>query len=170
AAWAAPSTSRGGDNRGGANGARVRLEPQSGWAVNDPGELAQVLTVLEQVQADFDGDVSLADLIVLAGCAAVEQAAKAAGLAIEVPFTPGRTDATQEQTEVDSFAHLAPTLDGFRNYSRGDHRLPAEYLLVDRANLLTLTAPEMTALVGGLRVLGANSGGAPGGALTDRAE
>ena len=170
AAWASASTFRGGDKRGGANGARVRLEPQKDWDVNDPAELAQVLTVLEQIQADFDGDVSLADLIVLAGNAAVEQAATAAGLAVEVPFSPGRTDASQEQTEVDSFAHLEPSADGFRNYLRGDHRLPGEYLLIDRANLLTLSAPEMTVLVGGLRVLGANSGGSQTGVLTDKPE
>ncbi len=168
AAWASASTFRGGDKRGGANGARVRLEPQKDWAVNDPAELSQVLTVLEQIQADFDGDVSLADLIVLAGCAAVEKAAKDAGLAIEVPFTPGRTDASQDQTEVDSFAYLEPQADGFRNYLVDGRRLPGEYLLVDRANLLTLTAPEMTALVGGLRVLGANSGGSSTGVLTDK--
>jgi catalase-peroxidase len=168
AAWASASTFRGGDKRGGANGGRVRLEPQKDWAVNDPAELAQVLTVLEQIQAEFDGDVSLADLIVLGGCVAIEKAAKDAGLAIEVPFTPGRTDASQEMTEVDSFAHLEPSADGFRNYLAGDHRLPGEYLLVDRANLLTLTAPEMTALVGGLRVLGANSGGSQTGVLTDK--
>jgi catalase-peroxidase len=168
AAWASASTFRGGDKRGGASGARVRLEPQNGWDVNDPAELAQVLSVLEQIQGDFDGDVSLADLIVLGGCAAVEQAAKAAGLAIQVPFTPGRTDATQEQTEVDSFAYLEPSADGFRNYLQGGHRLPGEYLLLDRANLLTLNAPEMTVLVGGLRVLGANAGGSQVGALTDK--
>jgi catalase-peroxidase len=168
AAWASASTFRGGDKRGGANGGRVRLEPQKDWAVNDPAELAQVLTVLEQIQSEFDGDVSLADLIVLGGCVAIEKAAKDAGLAIEVPFTPGRTDASQEMTEVDSFAHLEPSADGFRNYLAGDHRLPGEYLLVDRANLLTLTAPEMTALVGGLRVLGANSGGSNTGVLTDK--
>jgi catalase-peroxidase len=170
AAWASASTFRGGDKRGGANGARVRLEPQKGWAVNDPAELAQVLTVLEKVQADFAGDVSLADLIVLGGCAAVEEAAKKAGLAIEVPFTPGRTDASQEQTEVDSFEHMEPSADGFRNYLVDGGRLPGEYLLVDRANLLTLSAPEMTALVGGLRVLGANTGGSQVGVLTDRPE
>jgi catalase-peroxidase len=170
AAWASASTFRGGDKRGGANGARVRLEPQNGWDVNDPSELAQVLTVLEKIQGDFGKDVSLADLIVLGGCAAVEQAAKNAGLAVEVPFTPGRTDATQEQTEVDSFAHLEPSADGFRNYLRDGHRLPGEYLLVDRANLLTLSAPEMTVLVGGLRVLGANSGGSQVGVLTDKPE
>jgi catalase-peroxidase len=170
AAWASASTFRGGDKRGGANGGRVRLEPQKDWAVNDPAELAQVLTVLEQIQSEFDGDVSLADLIVLGGCVAIEKAAKDAGLAIEVPFTPGRTDASQEMTEVDSFAHLEPSADGFRNYLAGDHRLPGEYLLVDRANLLTLSAPEMTVLVGGLRVLGANSGGSQTGVLTDKPE
>jgi catalase-peroxidase len=170
AAWASASTFRGGDKRGGANGGRVRLEPQKDWAVNDPAELAQVLTVLEQIQANFDGDVSLADLIVLGGCAAIEKAARDAGLAIEVPFTPGRTDASQEQTEVDSFAHLEPKADGFRNYLVDGQRLPGEYLLVDRANLLTLTAPEMTVLVGGLRVLGANSGGSKTGVLTDKPE
>ncbi len=170
AAWASASTFRGGDKRGGANGARVRLEPQNGWDVNDPGELAQVLTVLEKIQSDFGGDVSLADLIVLGGCAAVEQAARNAGLATRVPFTPGRTDASQEQTEVDSFAHLEPSADGFRNYLRAGNRLAAEYLLIDRANLLTLTAPEMTVLVGGLRVLGANAGGSQVGVLTDKPE
>jgi catalase-peroxidase len=170
AAWASASTFRGGDKRGGANGGRVRLEPQKGWAVNDPAELAQVVTVLERIQANFDGDVSLADLIVLGGCAAIEKAAKDAGLAIEVPFTPGRTDASQEQTEVDSFAHLEPKADGFRNYLVDGGRLPGEYLLVDRANLLTLTAPEMTVLVGGLRVLGANSGGSKTGVLTEEPE
>ncbi|MBS1886984.1 MAG: catalase/peroxidase HPI [Actinobacteria bacterium] len=172
AAWASASTFRGGDKRGGANGARVRLEPQKDWEVNDPAELAQVLTVLEKVQGDFNAagghQVSLADLIVLAGCAAVERAAADAGLAVEVPFTPGRTDATQEMTEVDSFGYLEPAADGFRNYLRDDHGLPGEYLLVDRANLLTLTAPEMTVLVGGLRVLGANSGGSQAGVLTDK--
>ncbi|MBS1892749.1 MAG: catalase/peroxidase HPI, partial [Actinobacteria bacterium] len=174
AAWASASTFRGGDKRGGANGARVRLEPQKDWAVNDPSELAQVLTVLEKVQGDFNGagghQVSLADLIVLAGSAAVEKAAKDAGLAVEVPFSPGRTDATQDQTEVDSFEHLEPTADGFRNYLVDGGRLPGEYLLVDRANLLTLTAPEMTVLVGGLRVLGANAGGSQVGVLTDKPE
>ena len=172
AAWASASTFRGGDKRGGANGARVRLEPQSGWDVNDPSELAQVLTVLEKVQGDFNGagghQVSLADLIVLGGCAAVESAAKSAGLAVEVPFTPGRTDASQDQTEVESFAYLEPTADGFRNYLRDGHRLPGEYLLIDRANLLTLSAPEMTVLVGGLRVLGANTADSQVGVLTDK--
>jgi catalase-peroxidase len=175
AAWASASTFRGGDKRGGANGARVRLEPQKDWEVNDPAELAQVLTVLEQIQTDFNGSqngsgkqVSLADLIVLAGSAAVEQAAKDGGHEVEVPFTPGRTDASQEQTDVESFVELEPTADGFRNYLRDGHRLPAEYLLLDRANLLTLTAPETTVLVGGLRVLGANSGQSQAGVLTSR--
>jgi len=174
AAWASASTFRGGDKRGGANGGRVRLEPQKDWEVNDPAELAQVLTVLEKIQADFNGSqngsgkqVSLADLVVLAGNAAVEQAAKSAGHEVTVPFAAGRTDATLEQTDVESFEYLEPTADGFRNYLRDGHRLPAEFLLVDRANLLTLTAPEMTVLVGGLRVLGANSGGSSAGVLTD---
>jgi len=172
AAWGSASTFRGGDKRGGANGGRIRLAPQRGWEVNDPGELAQVLTVLEQVQADFNGaggkQVSLADLIVLGGCAAVERAARDGGHEVEVPFSPGRTDASQEQTEVESFEPLEPTVDGFRNYARGEQRLPAEYLLIDRANLLTLSAPEMTVLVGGLRVLGANAGGSRAGVLTER--
>jgi catalase-peroxidase len=166
-AWASASTFRGSDKRGGANGARIRLEPQRGWEVNDPDELATVLSTLEQVRDDFGKPVSLADLIVLAGSAGVEQAARNAGYEIEVPFTPGRTDATQEQTDADSFAALEPTADGFRNYLRDGHRLPAEYLLIDRANLLTLSAPEMTVLVGGLRVLGANQGGSSLGVLTD---
>jgi catalase-peroxidase len=172
AAWASASTFRGGDKRGGANGARVRLEPQKDWAVNDPAQLAQVLTVLEKIQGDFNAggghQVSLADLIVLAGSAAVEKAAADGGVTVEVPFSAGRTDASQDQTEIDSFEYLEPAVDGFRNYSDGSERLPAEYLLVDRANLLTLTAPEMTVLVGGLRVLGANSGGSKAGVLTDR--
>ncbi|SDI09213.1 catalase-peroxidase [Actinokineospora alba] len=162
-AWASASTFRAGDKRGGANGARVRLEPQRGWEVNNPDTLAKVLGALEGIQAGFNSaqpvggkKVSLADLIVLGGCAAVEKAAKDAGFDIEVPFTPGRTDATQEQTDVESFAPLEPTVDGFRNYRGKGNRLPSEYLLVDRANLLTLTAPEMTVLLGGLRVLGAN--------------
>jgi catalase-peroxidase len=158
-AWASASTFRGSDKRGGANGARIRLEPQRNWEVNDPDTLAQVLRALEGVQAAFQAGgkkVSLADLIVLGGVAAVEQAAKAAGHDVTVPFTPGRTDATAEQTDVESFAALEPTADGFRNYRGKGHRLPSEYLLVDRANLLTLSAPEMTVLVGGLRVLGAN--------------
>jgi catalase-peroxidase len=161
-AWASASTFRGSDKRGGANGGRIRLAPQSGWEVNNPDELATVLRTLTGIQESFnaanDGgkQISLADLIVLGGCAAIEQAAKAAGHDIEVPFTPGRTDASQEQTDVESFAALEPTVDGFRNYLGKGHRLPAEYLLLDRANLLTLSAPEMTVLVGGLRVLNAN--------------
>jgi len=161
-AWASASTFRGSDKRGGANGARVRLEPQSGWEVNDPNELATVLRTLQNVQNAFNSSqaegkkVSLADVIVLGGCAAIERAAKNAGYEVTVPFTPGRTDASQEQTDVESFAALEPTVDGFRNYLGKGHRLPAEYLLLDRANLLTLSAPEMTVLVGGLRVLDAN--------------
>ena len=158
-AWASASTFRGSDKRGGANGARIRLEPQRGWEVNEPDNLAQVLRALEGVQESFQSGgkkVSLADLIVLGGVAAVEQAAKAAGHEVTVAFTPGRTDATLEQTDVESFAALEPTADGFRNYRGKGNRLPSEYLLVDRANLLTLSAPELTVLVGGLRVLGAN--------------
>ncbi|MCX4856258.1 catalase/peroxidase HPI [Streptomyces canus] len=170
-AWASASTFRGSDKRGGANGARIRLEPQRGWEVNDPEQLGQVLRVLEGVQAEFNTGakkVSLADLIVLAGAAGVEQAAKDAGYYVEVPFTPGRVDATEEHTDVESFAALEPVADGFRNYLGKGNRLPAEYLLLDRANLLTLSAPEMTVLVGGLRVLGANQGGTTHGVLTDR--
>jgi catalase-peroxidase len=176
AAWASASTFRGGDKRGGANGGRIRLEPQRGWEVNDPEELATVLSALEGIQREFNGahaggkQVSLADLIVLAGSAAVEQAAREAGHEVEVPFAPGRTDASPEQTDVESFAVLEPTADGFRNYLREGHRLPAEFLLVDRANLLTLTAPEMTVLLGGLRVLGANAQGSQVGAFTTRPE
>ncbi|WDG32752.1 catalase/peroxidase HPI [Streptomyces sp. CA-278952] len=172
AAWASAASFRGSDKRGGANGARVRLEPQRGWEANDPDELAQVLRALEGIQESFDAEggkqVSLADLIVLAGNAAVEQAAKDAGVVVEVPFTAGRVDATQDQTDVESFAALEPVYDGFRNYAGKGSRLPAEYLLLDRANLLTLSAPETTVLVGGLRVLGANSGGSKHGVLTDR--
>ncbi|MGY5052238.1 catalase/peroxidase HPI, partial [Streptomyces sp. 900105755] len=170
AAWASASTFRGSDKRGGANGARVRLEPQRGWEVNDPDELAQVLRVLEGVQRDFNTGakkVSLADLIVLGGAAAVEKAAKDAGVDVEVPFTPGRVDATDEHTDAESFAALEPTADGFRNYLGKGNRLPAEYLLLDRANLLGLSAPELTVLVGGLRVLGANQGGSKHGVLTE---
>ncbi|MDX6357705.1 MAG: catalase-peroxidase [Nocardioidaceae bacterium] len=172
-AWASASTFRGTDMRGGANGARVRLEPQSGWEVNDPEQLGTSLRTLQGIADAFneqDGGtrVSLADLIVLAGGAAVEKAAQNAGFEVEVPFTPGRTDATQEQTDVDSFAVLEPRADGFRNYLRAGEKLPPESLLLDRANLLTLTAPEMTVLVGGLRVLGANAGGAEHGVFTDR--
>ncbi|HZU57810.1 MAG TPA: catalase/peroxidase HPI [Actinocrinis sp.] len=162
-AWASASTFRGSDKRGGANGARIRLEPQNGWEVNEPEQLAAVLRTLEGIRQAFnsqagDKQVSLADLIVLAGGVGVEQAAKAAGVEVEVPFTPGRVDASQEQTDVESFAALEPTVDGFRNYLGKGNRLPAEYLLLDKANLLTLSAPEMTVLVGGLRVLGANHG------------
>jgi catalase-peroxidase len=169
-AWASASTFRGSDKRGGANGARIRLEPQRGWEVNDPDELAQVLRVLEGIQGEFNSGakkVSLADLIVLGGAAAVEKAAKDAGVAVDVPFTPGRVDATEEHTDAESFAALEPTADGFRNYLGKGNRLPAEYLLLDKANLLTLSAPEMTVLVGGLRVLGANHGGSTHGVLTE---
>ena len=168
-AWASASTFRGSDKRGGANGARIRLEPQNGWEANDPDELATVLRTLTGVQEAFNASgkqISLADLIVLAGCAGVEQAARAAGHDIEVPFTPGRADASQEDTDVESFAALEPTADGFRNYLGKGLRLPAEYLLLDRANLLTLSAPEMTVLVGGLRVLGVTSGPSSLGVLT----
>ncbi|MEV0609199.1 catalase/peroxidase HPI [Polymorphospora rubra] len=171
-AWASASTFRGGDKRGGANGARIRLEPQNGWEVNNPDELARVLHTLEKVQEAFNAaqtggkKISLADLIVLGGSAAVEAAAKEAGYVVEVPFTPGRTDASLEQTDVESFAALEPTADGFRNYVGKGQRLPAEFLLVDKANLLTLSAPEMTVLVGGLRVLGANHQQSPLGVLT----
>ncbi len=167
-AWSSASTFRGSDKRGGANGARIRLEPQRGWEVNEPERLAKVLSTLEGIQADFGKPVSLADLIVLAGSAAVEQAAKDGGVDVEVPFTPGRTDASQEWTDVESFGALEPSADGFRNYLRQGHPLQAEYLLLDRANLLTLSAPEMTVLVGGLRVLGANHKGSSLGVLTDR--
>ncbi len=173
-AWASASTFRGSDKRGGANGARIRLEPQSGWEVNDPDRLAVVRRTLQSIQEQFNAAqtgstrISLADLIVLAGCAAVEKAASDAGYDIEVPFTPGRMDASAEQTDVESFAALEPSADGFRNHVGKGQRLPAEYLLVDRANLLTLSAPEMTVLVGGLRVLDANTGSSPLGVLTTR--
>jgi catalase-peroxidase len=173
-AWASASTFRGTDRRGGANGARIRLAPQKDWEVNDPPRLARVLRRLEEIQAQFNSaqsngkKVSLADLIVLGGCAAVEQAARNAGFAVRVPFTPGRTDATQEQTDVDSFAVLEPKADGFRNYLRFGLRKRAEHLLVEKAALLTLTPPEMTVLVGGLRVLGANTGQTKLGVLTNR--
>ncbi len=173
-AWAAAASFRGTDKRGGANGARIRLEPQRSWASNDPAELATVLQTLERVQQDFNASqpggtrVSLADLIVLGGCAAVEQAARDAGHAVSVPFTPGRTDASQEQTDAASFAPLEPQADGFRNYLRAGEKLPPETLLLDRANLLTLTAPQMTVLVGGMRALDANLGRSPLGVLTDR--
>jgi catalase-peroxidase len=174
-AWASAATFRGSDKRGGANGARIRLAPQKDWDVNQPAQLAKVLRTLEGIQKKFNASqsrgrkkISLADLIVLGGCAAVEKAARAAGYDLKVPFTPGRMDASQEQTDVDSFAPLEPAADGFRNYLRGKPRPSAEAMLVDRAQLLTLTAPEMTVLVGGLRVLGANAGQSPHGVFTRR--
>jgi catalase-peroxidase len=173
AAWSAAASFRISDKRGGANGGRIRLEPQRGWEVNDPDRLALVIRTLEGIQEEFNASatggkkVSFADLVVLGGVAAVEKAAKDAGTPVEVPFTPGRTDATQEQTDVESFSHMEITADGFRNYRGKGHRLPGEYLLVDRANLLNLSAPEMTVLVGGLRVLGATTGGSTAGVLTD---
>ncbi|MEJ2215600.1 MAG: catalase/peroxidase HPI [Gemmatimonadota bacterium] len=173
-AWASASTFRGSDKRGGANGARIRLAPQKDWEVNQPAQLAKVLSALEGIQKDFNAaqsggkKVSLADLIVLGGCAAVEHAAKDAGHDIEVPFAPGRTDATQEQTDVDAFAVLEPVTDGFRNYQKAKYSVSAEELLVDRAQLLTLTAPEMTVLVGGMRVLNANVGQSQHGVFTER--
>ena len=163
-AWASASTFRGSDKRGGANGARIRLAPQKDWEVNQPAQLKKVLQTLEEIQAEFNKaqsggkKVSLADLIVLGGCAAVEKAAKNAGQEVTVPFTPGRMDASQEQTDVESFAVLEPAADGFRNYLKTKYSVSAEELLIDRAQLLTLTAPEMTVLVGGLRVLNANYG------------
>jgi catalase-peroxidase len=172
-AWASASSFRGSDKRGGANGARIRLEPQKDWEVNNPAGLATVLRTLEGIQQSFNSgakQVSLADLIVLAGSAGVEAAAKSAGQEIEVPFTPGRADASQEQTDVESFAALEPTADGFRNYAGKGNRLPAEYLLLDRSNLLNLSAPEMTVLVGGLRVLGANFDGSKLGVFTANPE
>ncbi|MBR0655442.1 catalase/peroxidase HPI [Plastoroseomonas arctica] len=170
-AWASASTFRGSDKRGGANGARIRLAPQKDWEVNEPAQLASVLETLTGIQAAFNAggkQVSIADLIVLGGCVGVEQAAKAAGHEVSVPFTPGRTDASQEQTDIASFGVLEPTADGFRNYLRTSYALSAEELLVDRAQLLTLTAPEMTVLVGGLRVLGANAGDTMRGVFTER--
>jgi catalase-peroxidase len=175
-AWASASTFRGSDKRGGANGARIRLAPQKDWPVNQPAELAKVLETLEGIQSGFNRaasggkKVSLADLIVLAGCAGVEQAAKNAGHDVMVPFTPGRMDASQEQTDVESFAVLEPIADGFRNYLKGKYTVPAEALLVDKAQLLTLTAPEMAVLVAGMRVLNANSGRSPHGVFTKRPE
>jgi catalase-peroxidase len=175
-AWASASTFRGTDKRGGANGARVRLAPQKDWAVNSPSELATVLRTLEGIQKAFNDapagatrSVSLADVIVLGGCAAVEQAARNAGVDVQVPFAPGRTDAAQEQTDVESFAVLEPTADGFRNYlSANGHHVPAEHLLIERAQMLTLSAPEMTVLVGGMRALGANARQSDVGVLTRR--
>jgi catalase-peroxidase len=178
-AWASAATFRGSDKRGGANGARIRLEPQKDWEVNQPAQLAKVLGTLEAIQKKFNSShsngkktkrVSLADLIVLAGCAAVEKAAKAGGHDAKVPFTPGRTDASQEQTDVESFTYLEPVADGFRNYQKAKFSVSPEELLVDKAQLLTLTAPEMTVLVGGLRVLGANYGKSPDGVFTKRLE
>jgi catalase-peroxidase len=173
-AWKAAASFRGSDKRGGANGGRIRLQPQAGWEANEPDELAQVVRKLEQIQASFNSaqtgnkKVSFADLVVLGGSAAVEKAAKDAGFDVTVPFSPGRGDATQELTDVEAFAYLEPTADGFRNYLGKGGELPAEYRLIDRANLLTLTAPEMTVLVGGLRVLGANHTGSSLGVLTDK--
>jgi catalase-peroxidase len=175
-AWASASTFRGTDMRGGANGARIRLAPQKDWEANQPAQLAKVLGMLESIQSAFNGartggkQVSMADLIVLAGCAAVEAAARTAGHAVDVPFAPGRTDATQEQTDVESFAVLEPQADGFRNYQMKAYTVSAEELLVDKAQLLTLSAPEMTVLVGGLRVLGANVGRSTHGVFTTRGE
>jgi catalase-peroxidase len=173
-AWASAATFRGSDKRGGANGARIRLSPQKDWEVNQPAQLATVLETLERVQNEFNAAqtggkrVSLADLIVIGGSAAIEQAAKNAGHDVEVPFTPGRTDASQEQTDVGSFAVLEPTADGFRNYLKAEYAVSAEEKLVDRAQLLTLTAPEMTVLVGGMRVLNANFGQSNHGVFTKR--
>jgi catalase-peroxidase len=175
-AWASASTYRGSDKRGGANGARIRLAPQKDWEVNQHAQLADVLTTLEQIRTTFNSAqsggkrVSLADLIVLAGCAGVEQAAKNAGHDVTVPFTPGRMDASQEQTDVESFAVLEPIADGFRNYLKGKYTLPAEALLIDKAQLLTLTAPEMTVLIGGMRVLNTNVGQTRHGIFTKRPE
>lgn len=175
-AWASASTFRGSDKRGGANGARIRLAPQKDWAVNQPAQLVKVLGVLENIQSDFNGvqsggkKVSIADLIVLGGCAAVEQAAKNAGHDVDVPFNPGRTDASQEQTDVDSVSVLEPAADGFRNYQKAKYSVSAEELLIDRAQLLTLTAPEMTVLIGGMRVLNTNVGQSQHGVFTARTD
>jgi catalase-peroxidase len=173
-AWASASTFRGSDMRGGANGARIRLAPQKDWEANQPAQLGKVLATLEGIQAEFNGaqsdgkKVSLADLIVLAGCAGVEESAKKAGHAVTVPFTPGRMDASQAQTDVDSFAVLEPIADGFRNYQKAKYSVSAEELLLDRAQLLMLSAPEMTVLVGGMRALNANVGQSPHGIFTQR--
>ena len=175
-AWASASTYRNSDKRGGANGARIRLSPQKDWAANQPARLAEVLATLEGIQKTFNAaqtggkKVSLADLIVLAGGAAIEAAAKKAGQTVTVPFMPGRTDASQAQTDVESFSFLEPVVDGFRNYAKATYTVPAEELLVDRAQLLTLTAPEMTALIGGLRVLNTNAGGNKHGVFTQTPE
>jgi catalase-peroxidase len=175
-AWASASTFRGSDKRGGANGARVRLAPQKDWEVNNPVQLASVLKTLEGIQKDFNASVtggkqvSIADLIVLAGGVGVETAAKNAGQDVKVPFTPGRVDATQEQTDVDSFEVMEPNADGFRNYGKSHHKVSSEEMLIDKAQLLTLTAPELTVLVGGLRVLNTNFDGSKHGVFTNRAE
>jgi catalase-peroxidase len=175
-AWGSASTFRGSDKRGGANGARIRLAPQKDWAVNQPAQLAKVLNTLEGIQNEFNNaqsngkKVSLADLIVLAGCAGVEQAAKSAGQTVTAPFTPGRTDASQAQTDEELFSVLEPVADGFRNYQKAKYSIPAEALLIDRAQLLTLTAPEMTVLIGGLRVLNANVDQSKHGVFTKRPE
>ena len=169
-AWASASTFRGSDMRGGANGARIRLEPAKNWEANEPAELSKVLDVYDRIQADFDKPISLADLIVLGGSVGIEMAAKKAGADIVVPFTPGRMDASQEQTDVHSYSYLEPVADGFRNYQREKFAVNAEEMLLDKAQLLRLTAPEMTVLVGGLRVLGVNHGGSTHGVLTDKPE
>jgi catalase-peroxidase len=175
-AWSSASTFRGSDKRGGANGARIRLAPQKDWEVNQPAQLAKVLKTLEGIQSTFNSaqsggkKVSLADLLVLAGCAGIEQAAKNAGHTVTVPFTPGRMDVSQEQTDAASFAVLEPKADGFRNYQKTRYAVPSEELLVDKAQLLTLTAPEMTVLVGGMRVLKTNFGGSQHGVFTKRPE
>ena len=175
-AWASASTFRGSDKRGGANGARIRLAPQKNWEVNNPAQLGKVLKTLEGVKKDFDNgnaggkQVSIADLIVLGGCAAIEKAAKNAGHEVKVPFTPGRADATQEQTDIESFAVLEPIADGFRNYIKGKYTFPPEALLIDKAQLLTLTAPEMTVLIGGMRVLTTNFDQSKHGVFTKRSE
>ena len=175
-AWASASTFRGSDKRGGGNGARIRLAPQKDWKVNNPGQLAKVLEILEKIKADFNESqndnkkISIADLIVLGGCAGIEQAARNAGQSVTVPFTPGRTDASQEQTDIDSFAVLEPLADGFRNYSKTNFTVSAEEMLIDKAQLLTLTAPEMTVLIGGMRVLNTNFDQSPNGVFTTRPE
>ena len=175
-AWASASTFRGSDKRGGANGARLRLAPQNEWEANNPAELEGIIAKLEQVQKEFNSAqsakklVSLADILVLGGCAAIEEAAKKAGHQLEVPFSPGRTDALQEETDIDSFAVLEPTADGFRNFQKKDESIKVEELLIDKAQLLTLSAPEMTVLVAGLRALNANTGKSQLGVLTDKPE
>ena len=169
-AWASASTFRGSDKRGGANGGRIRLAPQNKWEVNNPAQLSNILATLESIKKDFSKDVSIADLIVLGGCAGIEQAAKNAGHTVIVPFTPGRTDASIEQTDVESFAALEPASDGFRNYFKPKHSASAEEMLVDRAQLLTLTPPEMTALIGGMRVLNTNFDNSGHGVFTDSSE